>query len=164
MIDPSLQPRIVNAQEGTAYRLGNVLVTFKAVAVETNGAFSIFEMRTEPGAGMPAHRQRYDDEAVWVLAGSYAFQLGERTVTLEAGDYVFVPRGTVHAYNNRGDTPARLLILLTPGGIHERFFAEVGEFVADRNIPWAVASPPDLARLLSIAQKYGIEILAEQTG
>ena len=56
MIDPSLQPRIVNAQEGTAYRLGNVLVTFKAVAVETNGAFSIFEMRTGSSVLNGGHR------------------------------------------------------------------------------------------------------------
>ncbi len=162
MIDPSLQSRIVSAHEGAAYCLGDALVIFKAVAAETNGAFALFEMHTEPGDGMPAHRQRYDDEAIWVLQGSYIFQLGERTVTLAAGDYVFVPRGTVHAYTNRGDTPARMLIVLTPGGIHERFFAEVGESIEDRNVRRGPAGSPDLARLRGIALKYGIEILAEQ--
>ena len=159
MIDPSLQSRIVSAHEGAAYRLGNTLVTFKAVAAETNGAFSLFEMRTEPRKGIPAHRQRYDDEAAWVLEGSYTFQLGERTLALAAGDYVFVARGTVHGYLNRGGTPARMLILFTPGGIHERFFAEVGDLVVDRGTLPAAGHRLDVPRLANVALKYGIEIL-----
>ena len=159
MIDPALPPKAVGVQDGPTYRVGNDVVTFKAMAADTNGAYSLFETRTDPGEGTPAHRQRFDDEAFWVLDGSYTVLLDQDTVTLDAGAFAFVPRGTIHAYINRGDEPARMLILVTPGGIHERFFAEVGELVEDRSAPATTGGPSDLSRLANIAQKYGIEIL-----
>ena len=158
----ALQARVAGAQDGPTYRVANDLVTFKALAADTNGAYSLFETRTEPGQGIPRHRQRYEDEAFWVLEGIYTFRIDNRTVTLDAGSYAYVPRGMLHAYTNSGDAPARMLILVTPGGIHERFFAEVGELIEDRSVPPEPAGPPDLPRLFSIAQKYGIEILPEQ--
>ena len=158
MIDQPLQPRIGATSAGPRYRIGNDLVTFKAVAADTNGAYALFEMTTAPGAGMPPHRQRYDDESFWVLEGQYIVRLDEREVTLEAGAYVFAPRGTIHGYTNSGSTPARLLIFVTPGGIHERFFADIGAHVEAPNaLP--PAAPTDLARLRTVAHKYGIEIL-----
>lgn len=160
MIDPTLQPKVIDADAGPTYRVVTDLVTFKALAADTNGAFSLFETRTAPGQGTPPHRQRYDDEAFWVLEGTYSFLIGDRDVIVQTGGYAFVPRGTLHAYTNSGATAARMLILVTPGGIHERFFAEAGAFVADPAAPPAVSAPPDVPRLIGIAQKYGIEIVA----
>ncbi len=74
---------------------------------------------------------------------------------LGAGGYAFVPRGMVHAFTNVGNTPARMLILVTPGGLHEQFFAELGEPV-DAPAP---AGPPDVERIVAVSAKYGIEIL-----
>ena len=159
MIDQPLQPRTVAASAGPMYRIGNDLVTFKAVAADTNGAYALFEMTTAPGASMPPHRQRYDDETFWVIEGQYTVQLDEREMTLDVGEYLFAPRGTLHGYTNHGITPARMLIFVTPGGIHERFFAEMGERVETPSAPLIPAAPPDLARLRTVAHKYGIEIL-----
>ena len=71
-----------------------------------------------------------------------------------------MPRGAVHGYHNRGDTPARMLIVVTPGGIHERFYAQVGEPIDDRSMPPAPDDPVALPRLTRIAQQYGIELLS----
>ncbi len=162
MIDQPFEPQVVRTREGPIYRVGGDLVTFKAVAADTNGAYALFETSTAPGGGMPPHRQRYDDEGLWVSEGRYTVRLDNRDVTLVAGDYVHVPRGVVHGYTNSGNRRARMLILLTPGGIHERFFAEIGERVEDWN-----ALPPggslDLTQLRPVAQKYGIEILLAST-
>ena len=147
---------IVMAQTGRTYRVGHDLVTFKTVAADTNGAYALFEICTGPGGGMPPHRLRYTDAAFWVLEGVYCFLLDTREVHLGAGDYARVPRGRVHGYTTSGATPARMLLLVTPGGIHERFFADAGE-VLETGV--ALTRPPDIARLARVAPNYGIEVL-----
>ncbi len=143
--------------DGQTYRLLGDLVTVKAVAADTGGAYALFEACTAPGEGTPPHVQRYDDETVFVLEGTYAVQIGQQTVELGPGGYVFVPRGTAHAYTNVGAGPARLLLLVSPGGIHELFLAEVGQPVAG---PVARPEPDgrtDIAQVVAAAEKYGIE-------
>jgi quercetin dioxygenase-like cupin family protein len=156
MLDSTLLPRVVAPEDGQAYHAVANLVIFKATAATTNGAYALFEAHTAPGQGVPPHRQRYEEEALWILEGSYRFLVGVQQVDLGPGSYVFVPRGTVHAYTNTGAAPGRLLILVSPGGIHERFFAEVGEQVSTLGVP---PTPPDVSRLSAVAAKYGIEFL-----
>ena len=164
MATATLAPRHVAPSAGQTYRVIADLVTFKAVAADTGGAYSLFEDRSDPGQGTPAHLQRYEDETFFVLEGTYRFLVGDQTVDLAAGGYAFVPRGTVHAFTNIGDASARLLVLVTPGGIHEQFFAELGEPVADPTVPLPPAGPPDVARIVAVAAKYGIEILPPPLG
>jgi quercetin dioxygenase-like cupin family protein len=157
--------KIVSPQHGPAYRVANDLVVFKALAAETNGAYSLFEVCTEPGEGTQPHRQRYDDETLWVLEGTYTFQLDQHVVTLGTGGCVYVSRGTLHTFTNSGQVPARLLMLVTPGGIHERFFAEAGETITNVSAGHMPSSrPPDWPRLTSIARKYGIEFVPPVDG
>lgn len=72
-------------------------ITFKALASETNGGYSLFEMRTLPGAGAPPHYQREEEEAFFVLEGTYQFLHGENQIVADSGDFVFVRRGTMHS-------------------------------------------------------------------
>lgn len=145
------RPRHLRTGEGEKVRVITDLVTIKATAGDTAGAYSLFETSTPPAGGCPPHSQRYDEETFYVLEGRYTFLIGDQTVELGPGDYAFVPRGTVHAFANAGSEPARMLILVTPGGIHDKFFDEVGDH-ADR-APWE----PDMPKVLAVAPKYGIE-------
>ncbi len=163
MIELPREPNVVGTADGRSFYVGGDLVTFKAVAAGTNGSYALFDVRTDPGAGMPLHRQWYDDEALWIVEGQYRVRLDNREVRLAAGDYVSLPRGAVHGYANPGDSPARMLVIVTPGGIHERFFAEVGEPVADRIDPSVRPAALDLQRLRQVARKYGIDILMPAT-
>lgn len=132
--------------------LGNT-VTFKAVSADTAGAYSLVEAVSVPGAGTPPHKQHDDDEAFFILEGVYTIHLGDSVRTARPGDYVFVPRGTLHAFRNEGSVPARMLIINSPGGLHEAFFAEVG-------VPaGSDAAPPDFPTVLESAARYGIEIM-----
>ena len=103
---------------------------------------------------MPPHVQRYEDETWYVLEGAYTALLGDDEVALGPGAYAFVPRGTVHAFTNAGAATARMLVLVTPGGIHEQFLAEVGD--ADGRPAWQ----PDMERVLAVAPKYGVSFLS----
>lgn len=55
-----------------------------------------------PGASAPRHRHP-GEELVYVLNGTLQYRLdGEPTVTLKAGDVLFIPYGKVHAVTNVG--------------------------------------------------------------
>jgi quercetin dioxygenase-like cupin family protein len=154
-----IMARQLAAHTGQLFRVLGDLVAVKAAAVDTGGAYALFEARTAPGAGMPRQVRRYDDAAFVVLEGAYVVDVGDRTVGLGPGDYAFAPRGTAHAYTNVGAAPARLLILVSPGGIHEQFVAEVGALVGDGAARPGPAGPADIARVVAAAEKYGIEFL-----
>jgi len=153
------QPNPLQPGEGRKIWVLTDLVAFKALAQDTNGAYSLFETQTPARSGAPPHIQRNEDEAFFVLEGTYTFLLGDKQVEAQAGSFVFAPRGTPHAFTNSGETPARMLILASPGGNHERFFLDLGVPVDDPSVPLAVESQPDVETIIRIAHKYGIEIL-----
>jgi len=49
------------------------------------------------------------------------------------------------------------LVTYRPGGI-EKFFAEAGEPARRREVPPAPTSPPDIARLVEIGKRHGMDI------
>lgn len=128
-------------------------LTFKAVSSITGGAYSLVDCVALPGAGTPPHIQHNDDEAFLVLDGTFEIVLGDTAAEYTTGDYIFVPRGSVHAFRNTGTAPARMLIVNSPGGLHERFFAESG-------VPFGSNAPaPGFEEILASAARYGIELL-----
>jgi quercetin dioxygenase-like cupin family protein len=155
---PTLEPRRVSAEDGEVVRVVENLVTFKLSAAETGNAFSLVEVRTLPGGSIPFHVRHFEEKTIYVLDGTYVLRIGDETVVLRAGDVAFVPRGTPHSYRNAGPLEARMLMLATPGGIHEHFLEEIGEPVSDRAAP-APAGPEDVAKARAAAPKYGITLL-----
>ena len=146
----------VPAGEGRTYSVLGDRVSVKATAAETGGAYSLFEGQIRPGSGVPPHIERHEDEAFFVLEGTFGFRIGGETVEVGPGGFAFVPRGTPHAFTNLGPETGRLLVLLSPGGIHERYFAELGGPTGVPNVP---TGPADIERAIAISAKYGIDIL-----
>ncbi|HET9928613.1 MAG TPA: cupin domain-containing protein [Rubrobacter sp.] len=136
-------------------RVFGELVTFKVTGDETSGAYSLFEICTPPSSGPPPHVQHREDEVVYVLEGEYEFLAEDRVSRAQAGTLVYVPRGCLHAHTNAGVKPGALLVCLTPGGSHERYFEEVGKRATPPEPP---VPSPDLGRIAEIAARYGIEI------
>src|SRR5215207_10114714 len=115
----NLVPHRVPAGEGRTHSVLGDRVSVKATAVETGGAYSLFEGQIRPGSGVPPHIERHEDEAFFVLEGTFGFLIGGESVEVGPGGFAFVPRGTPHAFTNVGPETGRLLVLLSPGGIHE---------------------------------------------
>lgn len=120
---------------GRAYWVMGDLFTFLVTGDESGGSCFTLEVNVGPGNGPPPHVHHQEDEQFYVLEGELTFWVGDDTFVATAGDFVHIPRGTVHAIKN-GPTPARLLATFTPAGI-EKFFQEVGEPAENR-----AASPP----------------------
>ena len=143
---------VLTAGAGERLTVIDSYVTFKATGAETGDAFTILEGENPPGTGVPPHRERYEDETFYVLEGSYVFEVDEERHELGPGGFVHVRRGTAHAFRNVGETTGRLLCLLTPGGIHERFMADLAALGAD--------SMPDPGAIVACGNRYGIEFLS----
>jgi hypothetical protein len=86
-------------------------------------------------------------------------QLGEDVVFAEAGALVFKPRNQWHTFWNAGDTPCRVLEIISPAGF-EHFFNELGEQMAAAKAV-SVAAVPDVAGL---AAGYGHYFQPESIG
>ena len=131
-------------------------VTCKITSDQTSGAYSLFEVTTQPGSGPPPHVQHWEDESFYVLEGEYEFLDGARTIRAGVGSLIYVRSGILHTHNNVGEEPGRMLVSQTPGGAHERFFEELAE---NPTAPFVSKDSPDIEIIASIATKYGIEIL-----
>ena len=69
---------------------------------------------------------------------------------------MFGPRDIPHGFKVEATDPAKLMILVTPGGF-ERFVAEMSEPASTAALP--PPRPPDMQKLITVAAKYKIEIL-----
>jgi quercetin dioxygenase-like cupin family protein len=144
--------------EGRSLWVLGELVTYKTTSERTGGAYSLFEVTTQPGGGVLPHVQHREDESFYVLEGEYEFLDDGGTTRAGAGSLIYVPRGNLHAHKNVGDKPASMLISQTPGGLHEYFFEEIGEPAIDRSESSVSEGPQDMRRIIAIAVTYGIEI------
>lgn len=157
----TIAPRHPAPRVGETYQVLGDQVTFKALAADTAAAYTLFESRSAPGSGSAPHMQQHEDEALFVLEGTYSALIGEERVELGPGRYAFVPRGTVHAITNSGTTPARMLIMITPGGNHERFLTEIGELVEDP-AGYTPGLPASDTHVALAAAEYGVTFFAER--
>jgi quercetin dioxygenase-like cupin family protein len=57
---------------------------------------------------------------IYVLDGTLRVRLGDQVEEASAGAFVFVPRGTPHTWEVRGDS-IRFLVVLAPAGLEELF-------------------------------------------
>jgi quercetin dioxygenase-like cupin family protein len=131
---------------------------FLVTGEETGGAYFAMEAIVPPGGGPPPHIHRNEDETFYVLEGEMEFRLGDDTITAGAGDFVNVPRGTVHNFHNAAGADARMILTFTPAGM-ERFFRETLERALDASQP-----PPDnvdevAARYVAAAPRHGLEFV-----
>jgi mannose-6-phosphate isomerase-like protein (cupin superfamily) len=140
-------------------RVFGELVMYKIKSEQTGGAYSLFEVTTQPGEGAPSHVQHREDESFYLLEGEYEFLVEGRTLKVGKGSLLYIPKGTLHAYKNVGEDVGRMLSSQTPGGLYERFFEEVGKPVNGNGGPLIIEDQPVLAsNIVAIAAKYGIEI------
>jgi quercetin dioxygenase-like cupin family protein len=111
------------------------------------GSYEMFLQQGPEGAGPPPHHHPWD-ESYYVLDGEIDVLLGDRTVTLRAGEFVHVPRGTVHNFRMRTRT-ARFLSMNSGGGAAE-FFKEFER---------EVTGPADLANAVQVGARHQVQFL-----
>jgi quercetin dioxygenase-like cupin family protein len=150
------EPYMLAREEGAAIWFIGILVVMKATSEQTGGAFGLVEQVLPAGFASPYHVHHAEDEAFYVLEGQITFICGGEKLRGEPGTYVFGPRDIPHGVRVEGTVPARMLLLVTPGGF-ERFWQDMGEPAQTFTIP--PPGPVDMEKLMALAPKYNLEIL-----
>ncbi|MCY1664379.1 cupin domain-containing protein [Rhizobium sp. SL86] len=119
-------------------------IAMRVESHHTGGAFSLTEIIVAPQSGPPLHIHTDADEVLYVLEGTVDFICGSEQFRTGAGGFAAIPRGTPHAFRNFEAQPARMLVMLTPGGFEQFMPAMRGRPMSD---------VPDLAR------SFGMEIV-----
>lgn len=129
----SLQALIHDPDAGDMLSLHGTKIRILSTAAESVGA-STFEFLAAPGWDTGSHLHSTVEEQFYVLDGEMEIRAGDQLVVARPGTFVDVPAGVVHAFANRSDTLARMLLVCTPPG-HERYFAELAAILAQDGTP-----------------------------
>jgi quercetin dioxygenase-like cupin family protein len=129
-------------------------ITVKLACRETKGEYFVFEAVSPPGAGMPLHVHRHEDEFVRVLEGEFEYQLDQQIQKAIPGAMVIFPRDIPHAFRNIGAKPGRTFWTVMPGANFEKFFEELGSLPA--------GAEPDMGKVTEIFNRHDITILPPQ--
>jgi quercetin dioxygenase-like cupin family protein len=156
----TLPPLHRPADEGDTYWGPGDRYRFIVTGAETGGAYFAMEAWVPPGGGPPLHIHTGEDETFYVVEGEASIWLGDAKITAGIGDFVNVPRGTIHGFRNEGTETMRMILTFTPAGI-EKFFEETLE----RALGPANEVPDNVdevaARYDAAAARYGMEFLVD---
>ncbi|NJB84352.1 mannose-6-phosphate isomerase-like protein (cupin superfamily) [Lewinella marina] len=101
---------------------GAITLKFLLSGEQTDGQLAIFEDIVEPGVGPGRHIHHEQDETFFFLEGQFIAEVAGERFEFSPGDVAFIPRGTVHAFKNIGDTPGRLRYIFSPALSIEAMF------------------------------------------
>lgn len=125
-----------------------------AARADTESGVSIFEFVQPPMSfGAPPHQHLHEDEFFYILDGELTALLGDETVTVGPGSLLVLPRGAPHGFWNAGETPVRVLLVVS-GSDFDGFFEAVAAELAQ-----AGASADPGAVISAVAASYGIEMM-----
>ncbi len=138
----------------------DTLMEVKASGADTGGTLAVFEQLAPPGSATPMHRHDATDEYFHVLAGEVSFFGPGGAQRCDAGTFVAVPRGTVHAFRITSKEPARLLVVSVPATF-EQFVRAVSVSAESATLPPAGPPPgPDaLERLASVGAQHDVVLV-----
>jgi len=140
---------LVRAGEGIVYTARGSRMAFKAIATQTGGDFSLMERTLPPGGRRPVpHRHTNCSEAFFVLDGTVSVALDGAELALGPGEFVLVPRGSLHTFGNGADAAARLLVLHAPA--MDAYFAELERL-------WSGPSAPTPEEERELMARFGMQ-------
>lgn len=112
-------------------------------------SMGVFELSVAPNANVPPpHSHTLNEECVYALEGVLRYSVDGMVRDLAPGEWMYTPRGSVHAFSNPHKEMARALIVLTPD-LGAQYFHDVAAVVN-------AGGPPDKAKLLAVMARYGL--------
>jgi len=143
--------KLVPPGGGRRVMLFAVQFDYKVTSADSGGALAALEVTIPPRTLVKPHNHSREDEYTVVLDGTVGARVGDRVVEAGAGASMVKPRGIPHAMWNAGPEPARVLEVLSPGGLEE-YFEELA--------PGLRAKIPP-AEYDALAERYGLSIVNE---
>lgn len=146
------------AGEGSSIAVVGDIYRFLASGEDTDGRYALWHATVTPGGGPPSHIHTREAESFYVLEGEVTFYLEGDRRRAGPGAFILVPIGTLHTFKNETSEPATMLITVSPAGL-EKMFVECGVSLPPGVTTAAPPTQEEIERLLSVAPKYGVEIV-----
>ena len=144
--------RRVNPADETI-RLGGLAMRFLLSGDETNGSLASAELTVAGGQKLPApaHSHSHYEESIYGLDGVMVWTVDGQEIEVCEGQMLCIPRGAVHKFENRRDTDAKALCVITPAAIGPEYFREVRDALVAGG-----GGPPDRAKIAEIMRRHGL--------
>jgi quercetin dioxygenase-like cupin family protein len=155
-----MEHRIIRPGEGLVLgSVHGVRDRFLVDSAEWGGRLAVVEHLLAPHSiAAPVHRHTKEDEFSLILEGRVWFMAEGDEYVADVGDLVFKPRGEWHTFWNAADEPARMLELISPGGLEEAFKL-IGTASDDVDLGPLVAPygcEADMEATAPIVERYGL--------
>ena len=133
-------------------KVGELVIRFVIEGEGSGGSVAAFEFDVPAGARVAAaHSHDGFEETIYGLEGTLTWTLDGIETEVAPGEAVFIPRGTVHHFDNSGEVDARALAIVTPGILGPDYFRAVAAVLGT-----ATDGPPDLAALAAVMRSHGL--------
>ncbi|MCU1248373.1 MAG: Cupin 2 conserved barrel domain protein [Edaphobacter sp.] len=140
-----------------------ILTTQLAGVEDTGGAFDIVLSNMRKGTEPPPHVHTHENEFYYVLAGNVDVYVDGDVLSVEAGECVFLPKRTPHAFLIQSPE-IRMLVLITPGGLMNAIneMAAPAEKLAIPSDDAPTYSTVNLQETMRVFEKYGVRFLTPE--
>jgi quercetin dioxygenase-like cupin family protein len=147
-----MEAKVVLPDQASLITLYQVSFRYGVDAAATDGRLSMIEVTVPPRTLVKPHMHTREDEFTLVLRGTVGGRLGERTIEeIPPGSWLIKPRDIPHAMWNVGTEPARILEVVSPGGL-ERYFEQIAPVLMEHGPNWT-------KRYYALAEEFGLTIL-----
>jgi mannose-6-phosphate isomerase-like protein (cupin superfamily) len=140
--------KLVEPGQAKTVNLYGVRFDYKVDSADSGGGLAVLEVEIPANTLVKPHNHGREDEFSVILSGTVGVRVGERVLEAGAGASLVKPRGTPHAMWNASAEPAKVLEILSPGGL-EAYFEELSTVLRDK------APPPEY---YGLAERYGLTI------
>ena len=148
-------------QQGISYLPPEGGETLWVLGDKTDGerdGLRLFVSTISPGGGPPPHIHYLQEEAHYVLEGTFSFLNGNEWIEARAGSFIWIPRGVRHTFRKTGSQPGQLFSTNTLPEAHERWFRYVGVPVTYQASFQPPEGSPDMEDVLSSAAREDIHL------
>jgi quercetin dioxygenase-like cupin family protein len=135
-----MRPYALKSGEGWTYRY-DIDFTVKAGELRPGRGAAFIEYTTRRGEEPPDHTHMTEDEIFYVLQGELTFRCGGETFDVDAGGFIYLPKGIKHGYTIRSDGPVKLIVVTFPTGVAAG--QGWGGFIADVEGQGQLIAEPD---------------------
>jgi len=146
----SIEAIVIQAGEGKVLQMRGTEVAYKAEGERPGGGPTFLEFSVASGFYTGDHVHSRIEEIFYVVEGEFRVRAGDRIIHAKPGDFILVPPGVPHGYGTPDLGPGKMLVLVSPAGVHDHYFEELAELLAK-------PGPPDVQAIAELRQRYDTE-------
>lgn len=143
-----MEHKVSIVREGLGRRVGNEAWEVKVGAAESRGRLDIMVGDVAYASGPPLHVHDDQDDMFLVLDGVLTVQAGDHVVELRRGDFIHIPPGVPHTFDNLQSPDAIVTVVnvMTPAGF-EALQDDMSEAAADPSSAATIAARHGIRRV-----------------